>query len=359
MSFRHIVISLSVAVAALVVPVAASAANTALVFSHVTTEVHGTETTEVGGLFAARGGHVTALTDNPADAEPAFSPDGATIAFARGGDLFTIRPDGTGERQLTSGPEVDSRPLFSRNGRTLVFQRSATAGAARDLYTVGSRGGAAHGLVISPQDEHEATLSPNGRSVAFVRSEAVAGGSRDAIFSTRLSGGGLTRLSRGSEDAFAPHYFAAGIVFDRGESSEGPSGFSDIYAMAANGAKPHRLVGGASSVYLRDVSADGKTMLFSRYQSLCEKAILGGKPHKISSLPVGVETQALYSPDGRQVALRVEDYSHEPDSDQRLATLDRRRGFEIAGLASAVSTAEHPEEIGDVFAWQPNARSAY
>lgn len=359
MSFRHFLISLSVALAALAVPAAASAANTALVFSHVSTEVHGAETIEVGGLFAARGEHVTPLTTNPADAEPAFSPDGETIAFARGGDLFTIRPDGTGERQLTSGPEVDSRPLFSLDGRMIVFERSATVGGPRDLYTVGSHGGSAHGLVISPQDEHEASLSLNGKSVAFVRSEAVAGGSRDAIFSTRLSGGGLTRLSRGSEDAFAPHYFSGGIVFDHGESSAGPSGFSDIYAMAANGAKPHRLVGGASSVYLRDVSADGKTMLFSRYQSLCEKAIAGGKPHKISTLPVGVETQALYSPDGRQVALRVEDYSHAPDSNQRLSTLDRRRGFELGELASAESTEALPEEIGDVFAWQPNARSAY
>ncbi len=358
MSFRHTLISTVVAIAVLAVP-AAAAANTALVFSHVTTEQHGTETTEAGGLFAARGEHVTPLTTNPADAEPAFSPDGDTIAFARGGDLFTIRPDGTGERQLTSGPEVDSRPLFSRDGRTIVFQRSATVGGPRDLYTVGSHGGTAHSLVVSPQDEHEAALSRNGKSVAFVRSEAVAGGSRDAIFSTRLGGGGLARLSRGSEDAFAPHYFAGGIVFDRGESSAGPSGFSDIYAMAANGAKPHRLVGGASSVYLRDVSADGKTMLFSRYQSLCEKAIAGGKPHKISSLPVGVETQALYSPDGRQVALRVEDYTHAPDSSQRLSTLDRRRGFELGSLASAESSEEQPEEIGDVFAWQPKARAAY
>lgn len=359
MSFRHTLISALVALAALAVP-AAAAANPALVFSKVTTAQKGSETVTTGGLFAARGEHVTPLTANPADAEPAFSPDGDTVAFVRGGDVFTIRPDGTGEQALTSGPEVDSRPMFSLDGRTIVFERSAGPGAPRDLYTVGAHGGAAHAIVVSPQDEHEATLSRNGKAVAFTRSEALAGGgSRDAIFSVRLNGSGLARLSRGNEDSFAPHYFAGGIVFDRGESSEGASGFSDIWAMAANGAKPRKLVGGASSVYLKDVSADGRTMLFGRYQSLCEKVIAGGKPHKISSLPTGIEVQAQYSPDKRAVAVRTETYDTSVDAPQRFYTLNIRGGFELAHIASAEGGEEVTGDVGEVFAWQPGSRAGY
>jgi Tol biopolymer transport system component len=365
MGFRHTLIALFAAIAALAIPAAASAATPALVFSKVTTQTHGSETLEDGGLYAARGQHVSQLTDDPADAEPAFSPDGDTIAFVRDGDLYTTRPDGTGQRALTSGAELDSRPQFSLDGRSIVFERTAGPGAPRDLYAIGARGGGLHALAPSSADEHEATLSRNGKTVAFVRSTADAlGGSRDAIFSVRLNGSGLTRLSRGSEDTFAPHYFAGGIVFDRGESSEGPSGFSDIYAMAADGAKPHKLVGGASSVYLQDVSADGRTMLFSRYESLCEKAIAGGAPHKIGPLPTGVETQARFSPDGRQVAVRTESYessssSVSPSSAQRLYTLDARRGFELAELAQAEEGEGPSAEIGDGFAWQPVAHGAY
>jgi Tol biopolymer transport system component len=358
MSFRHTLVSAIVAVAALAVPAAASA-NPALVFSHVTTQTQGTETVEKGGLFAARGEHVTSLTNNPADAEPNFSPDGDTIVFSRGGDLYSVRPDGTGERQLTGGPEIDSRPLFTNNGRTIVFERAAAPGAQRDIYTVGAQGGNTHFLVISADDDREVALSRNGKAIAFTRSEDEAtGGTHDVIYSIRLNGNGIVRLSHGREDSFAPHYFAGGIVFDRGESSEGPSGFSDIYAMAANGAKPHRLVGGASSVYLQDVSADGKTMLFSRYQSLCEKTIAGGQPHKISSMPAGLETQAAYSPDGRAVAVRTEDYS-DADPAQRLYTLNTRHGFEIGGLAETEGGEEATEEIGDFFAWQPGSRAGY
>jgi Tol biopolymer transport system component len=360
MYYRSILIALA-AVVTLVVPGSASAAaSPALVFSHVTTEKHGSETEEHGGLYMARGERVSQLTTDPADADPAFSPDGTTIAFVRNGDLFTMRPDGTGEREITGGAEIDSRPLFSVDGRTIVFERSAGAGSPRDLYAIGVRGGGLRPLTASPEDEHEATLSPNGKTVAFVRSEAVAGGATsDAIFSIRLNGTGLARLSPGGDDAFAPHYFAGGIVFDRGESSEGPSGFSDIYAMRADGSKPHKLVGGASSAYLRDVSADGRTMLFSRYESLCEKPIAGGPPHKLGPLPDDAKAQALFSPDGRRVAVRTESGETPSTAGQSLYLLDVRRGFELAELASVEAGEDVPSAIGSGFAWQPSARAAY
>jgi Tol biopolymer transport system component len=340
----------------------AVAAPQALVFSHVTTSGHGTETVEHGGLFISRGGRVDQLTDDPADTEPAFSPDGVTIAFARDGDLFSMRPDGTGQRQITGGAEVDSRPQFSADGRTIVFERSSGTGAPRDLYAVGAHGGGLRVLAASPADEHEAALSPNGKVLAFVRSVAeTGGGSSDAIFSVRLNGGGPVRLSRGSEDAFAPHYFAGGIVFDRGESSDGPAGYSDIYAMGADGAKPHKLVGGASSVYLQDVSSDGKTMLFTRYESLCEKPIAGGAPHKIGPLADDVKASARFSPDGRNVAVRTEAEAGDASTagEQQLYLLDVRRGIELGELATVEAGANPAAEIGSGFAWQPNARAAY
>lgn len=358
---RTIFASLLALVAFAVSAGTAAAAPQALVFSRVTTSGHGPEAVERGGLYVARGGRVDQLTDDPADTEPVFSPDGVTIAFVRDGDLFSMRPDGTGEREITSGVEVDARPQFSVDGRTIVFERSAGAGAARDLYSVGAHGGGLHALAPSSDDEHEAALSPNGKTVAFVRSTAEAdGGTDDAIFSIRLNGSGLSRLSRGAEDAFAPHYFAAGIVFDRGESSEGPTGFSDIYAMAANGAKPHKLVGGASSVYLQDISADGKTMLFTRYESLCEKPIAGGAPHKLGPLADDVKASARFSPDGRSVAVRTEAGDDASSTaEQRLYLLDVRRGFELAELATVESGENSTSEIGTGFAWQSRTRAAY
>ncbi len=52
--------------------------------------------------------------------EPAWSPDGRMIAFARGGLIFLAHADGTGERQLTSGPG-DGAPAWSPDGKRIAF----------------------------------------------------------------------------------------------------------------------------------------------------------------------------------------------------------------------------------------------
>ena len=50
----------------------------------------------------------TRLTTAPGKEEaPAFSPDGASVAFVRGGNLFVVGADGRGERALTSDGSAD------------------------------------------------------------------------------------------------------------------------------------------------------------------------------------------------------------------------------------------------------------
>jgi Tol biopolymer transport system component/photosystem II stability/assembly factor-like uncharacterized protein len=84
------------------------------------------------------------------DSEPSWSPDGGYLAFSRGGDfsgdLYLIRSDGTGHRQVTTGAEIDccvswttelappslksSSPLGSPNGLDVVAFADASHGWA-------------------------------------------------------------------------------------------------------------------------------------------------------------------------------------------------------------------------------------
>lgn len=61
---------------------------------------------------------------------PSWSPDGMTVVFSRlvGGDyqLFTMRPDGSGTVQITSGNFIDQYPSFSPDGRKIVFARNTS-----------------------------------------------------------------------------------------------------------------------------------------------------------------------------------------------------------------------------------------
>jgi tricorn protease-like protein len=345
---HRILISL-LALLSLAAPAAASAAPSsgAVVFSKSTT----VDGVSKGGLFAVRDGHLNQLTEDAADTEPSFSPDGRTIAYARGGDLFSVRPDGSGQRQLTSGPAIDSAPRVSANGRFVLFERRAGETAAADLYTVGSMGGGLRALTSGAGDDGEATFSPDGRAIVFVRATPGPEGGNDDLYSILPSGSGLARLTvTAGIDEFKPRYFAGGIIFSRGESSPGAAAYADVFTMRRNGTRPKAQVAGVGSAYVEDVSPDGRTLLFRRDQGLWSKRIGPGKSRKLAQLPDGSQTNGVFSSDGRRIAafVAVEDR-------QSLVSIDlaTRRQSE---LAEAFEGEEYGTTLGPVIAWQPVVR---
>ncbi len=346
---RTMIVTVLLALLGLALPTMASAAPSgsgAVVFSK-TEKVGGIEE---GGLYAVRDGRLNQLTEDPADVEPAFSPDGTVIAFARGGDLFTVRPDGSGQRRLTSGSEVDSRPIVSVNGRYVVFERRASEGAPADLYTVAIGGANVQQLTSGGADDHEASVSSDGKGVVFVRSLAGVGGDvNEDLFSVRPSGAGLKRLTRTARiDEFAPRYFAGGILFSRGDDSETPAAYADVYTMKRTGKVVQPQVKGVGSAYVEDVSPDGHTLLFRRDQGLWAKRIGPARAEKLTELPDGSETSSVFSSDGKRVAAIVE----LEEDEQRLMSINVANGAYVQ-LAAGYDLAEGASEIGPVIDWQP------
>lgn len=341
------IITTLVALLGLTVPAAASAAPAtgAVVFSKTST----VEGVAKGGLFAVRSGNLNQLTEDPADTEPAFSPDGRTIAYARSGDLYSVRPDGSGQRRLTSGPELDSAPIISPDGKRVVFERRASAAGPADLYTVRALGGGLRALTSGPDDDHQADFSPDGRAIVFARAGGDGPNTKEDLYSMRPSGAGLTRLTRtGGVDEFMPRYFAGGILFSRGESSEGPAAYADVYTMRRDGKRVKALVAGVGSAYVEDVAPNGRTLLFRRDQGLWSKRIGPGKARKLAQLPDGSETNGVFSSDGRKVAAFVA-----VEERQSLVAVDvaSRRQSQLAEGFEA--SEKDGTVIGPVIAWQP------
>ncbi|HEX6601073.1 MAG TPA: hypothetical protein VF030_00390 [Solirubrobacterales bacterium] len=343
--FKKTLIALS-ALLALVLPAAASAAPStgAVVFSKSTTV--GKEVK--GGLFAVRDGRLNQLTEDPTDTEPNFSADGRTIAFARGGDIYSIRPDGSGQRQLTSGPELDSLPKIAPNGRYVVFERRATEGGPSSLHTVGALGGGLRALTRGGNDR-EAAFAPDGKAIVFVRSTAAGVNVNDDVYSIRATGSGLARLTRtGGIDEFAPRYFAGGIIFSRGESTPGAAAYADIFTMRRNGTKMKEQVAGVGSAYVEDVAPNGKTLIFRRAQGLWVKKIGPTKARKLSTLPDQSETSSVFSSDGKRVAAFVQ-----AEEQQQLVGINVETGRE-SQLASGYNFDEGEGTVlGPVIDWQP------
>lgn len=341
-------------------PASAARKTGAVVFSRITAEERtyedekGEKITKPaeGGLFAAREGHLNQLTEDPRDSEPSFSSDGRTIAFVRDGDVYSMRADGSGERHLTRGGDLDSAPSFAPNGRYLVFERRAAPGGAADLYRVGAGGGGLKALTGGAPDDHDASFAPDGRAIVFVRSSAAGGGTADDLFSVRPSGAGLARLTRTAHvDEFEPRYFKGGIVYSRGESGEGPSAYADIYTMRRNGSRVRPLVRGAGSAYVEDVSPQGTTVLFRRDRGLWVKPTGKGRARKLTELPDGSQTNGVFSSDGRKVAAFVA-----AEDRESLVAIDvrTRRSADLAeGVDFEEAEAEGGTSIGPVMTWQP------
>lgn len=98
---------------------------------------------------------VVQVTDSPRpDGGVAWAPGGHRLVFWRFLDneplrsaIFTVRPDGSDLRRLTTWRHFDTDPAYSPNGRLIVFvsDRGTTPGAI-DLWVMGRNGGNLHRL---------------------------------------------------------------------------------------------------------------------------------------------------------------------------------------------------------------------
>src|SRR5215210_3104133 len=71
---------------------------------------------------AADGSDPLRLTTNTvADTDPAYSPDGARIAFTRSNDIWVMNADGSGQVAITALEGPDSDPAWSPDGSQIVY----------------------------------------------------------------------------------------------------------------------------------------------------------------------------------------------------------------------------------------------
>lgn len=98
--------------------------------------------------------------------EPAFSPDGRRLAVSWLDELWTMTPEGRGEKKVVApnGGWVSERdPAWSPDGKSIAF--SADANGEFDLYVVPSGGGAARRVTTLPGDERWPSWTRDGRLV--------------------------------------------------------------------------------------------------------------------------------------------------------------------------------------------------
>lgn len=109
----------------------------------------------------------------------AISPDGSTVAFTFKGDIFTVPVTGGTAVQLTTSPHYDSNPVWTPDGKQLVFTSNRLG--SDDIFIMPATGGTARRLTTYSGTELPLTFLPDGR-LLFSTSIMPARGSAQAPF---------------------------------------------------------------------------------------------------------------------------------------------------------------------------------
>jgi Tol biopolymer transport system component len=139
---------------------------------------------------------------------PAWSPNGQAIAYqshpGRGKDataIFTIRPDGTRERQLTPRSASAGFPAWSPGGSRIAYT------ASDRLWVMSSDGANAHHITncrLPCVYDLAPAWSPTGSELVFVRQED--GGGARRLYVLKLSTGTVRPLTPGVRWAGSPDW---------------------------------------------------------------------------------------------------------------------------------------------------------
>jgi Tol biopolymer transport system component len=230
-----------------------------------------------------------------ADTAEATAPGrNGSIAFRRfldpertQGAIFTIKPDGTGERQVTAPPAAasDDFPDFAADGSLIAFQRCADFCR---IFTARPDGSRVHGVgpTCTPSqqppnciDATYAALSPDGRRIAFI--------------------GRWGRIT----DEFVD--------------------YQDVFTMCVDGSHLRRVTNSPlqGTVYGEPQwSPDGRKLLYVRYEVDGSQAVVtsdvdGGHQRRVTPWALHAGDGPDWSPDGSRILFRSNESDNFLNSD--------------------------------------------
>lgn len=242
-----------------------------------------------------------------------WSPDGKMLVLAdspaasRGIVLLSLQTHK--RRQLTSpGPDADTLPVFSPDGRWIAFTRDFGF-AAREIFVVRAAGGLAKRLTFDRQPTYGAAWTGDSREIVFASNRGTGG---ESLWRIPVAGGAPRRLSATLEGGFYPSISRRGNLLAYTQSSKDTNIY--VYSGAGFGGKlvPGRF-GEAQGLILssrRDdspsISPDGERVAFVSTRTGNEEIWVcdwnGTHLVQLTSFHGPGTGTPRWSPDGQQIA---------------------------------------------------------
>jgi Tol biopolymer transport system component len=183
---------------------------------------------------------LTHVAKGHAAGSPEVSPDGTRIVFTVDGQIWVMKADGSAQQQLTGQAGfVNQQPSWSPDGRKIVFSRCAVLSGFTlfcDLDVMNADGSGIRKLLGGNWINQVPEYSPGGHKIAFASDR---GGYTSAVWVMNANGGAVKRLTDPNLEAGNPDWSPDGTRILFGTNCCRPR--SQIWVMNADGGSPHPL----------------------------------------------------------------------------------------------------------------------
>lgn len=207
--------------------------------------------TDIDVVNANGSGRMTIANGRTRNADPSWSPDGQRLAFAGGpfgrDTIFVMNRDGTNVSILTGSEWDDGEPAWSPNGQRIAFTSLRDPAVNntrwRRLFLMNADG--SNVQRVAPDNDLVAfspAWSPDGTQLAF---EAHSPAGQTHIYIYRLSTSAVRQLTSASEEDHRPTWSPDGarIVFSRVSAAAGVH----LFSIAVDGSDTRQITTGATS----------------------------------------------------------------------------------------------------------------
>ena len=239
------------------------------------------------------------------------------LAFVRGEasatDIFVVREDGSGLRRLTTSRGADYSPIWSPDGKRILFVSSRDGDD--ELFVMDAAGKNVRQLTRNRERDLTPQWSPDGKLIAFASDRSRVG--EPEIWIMRADGANARRLVKTADHPswqdlqYSPVWSPDGkrLIFSMAASDSNP----ELYAVGVDGKGLKRLTktGGGVDVFgddtMPDWAGDGKAVLFvsnreQRSSDLWTMNPNGSGQRPLARRPATDDWNPRLSPDGRTIA---------------------------------------------------------